>query len=210
MQLRGKVAYCNVVRKSQLWRAKFFCMFEREKGINMKKIIVFTLYFTLLTSGIAVAENKEKVGKYEEYNHGVGVAAGFVTGYGLSYRCLGKKYILQLTFAPYVEGKEMIISAGAAILKNMYIGDKSKLFVYSGFHYWYNKYTEKDDDENDVTLKGEWTDQWLNCGFGPGFEFSITNNIVFDLMAGYAVYLCNNAATSLNFTGETALYFYFE
>jgi hypothetical protein len=176
----------------------------------MKKIIVFTLCFTLFAGGIAPAKNKEKVEKSREFKHGVGVAAGFVTGYGLSYRRLGKEYNLQLTFAPYVEGKDMRFSAGVAILKNMYIGDTSKLFIYSGLHYWYNKYTEKDDDENDVTLKGEWADQWLNCGFGPGFTFNITSNIAFDLMAGYAVYLCNNAATRLNFTGETALYFYFE
>lgn len=176
----------------------------------MKKIIVFTLCFTLFAGGISAAGNKVNVKKSGEYNHGVGVAAGFVTGYGLSYRYLGKEYNLQLTFAPYVEGEEIKVSAGVAILKNMYIADTSKLFIYSGVHYWYNKYTEKWDDENEVTLKGEWNDQWLNCGFGPGFEFSITSNIVFDLMAGYAVYLCNNAATRLNFTGETALFFYFE
>ncbi len=176
----------------------------------MKKIMVFTLCFTLFAVGVSMAENKVQGEKYGEYNHGVGVAAGFVTGYGLSYRKLGKKYNLQLTFAPYVQGKDTKISAGVALLKDMYRGDTSKLFFYSGLHYWYNRYTEKDEDENEVTLKGEWTDQWLNCGFGPGFEFNITSNIVFDLMAGYAVYLCDNEATSLNFTGETALYFYFE
>ena len=183
---------------------------RREQGISMKKIIVFTMCYTLFVIGISAAENTVNVKKNGEYHHGVGVAAGYVTGYGLSYRHLGKKCNLQLTFAPYVQGKDANISVGVALLKDMYIGDTSKLFIYSGIHYWYNRYTEKDDDENEVTLKGEWTDQWLNIGFGPGFEFNLTSNIVFDLMAGYAVYLCDNEATSLNFTGETALFFYFE
>ena len=166
--------------------------------------------FTLYACGIASAENNVEVKKNGEYKHGIGAAAGFVTGYGLSYRYLGKKYNLQLTFAPYVQGKDTKISIGAAVLKNMYRGDTSKLFIYSGLHYWYNRYTEKWDDEGDVTLKGDWVEHRLNCGFGPGFEFNITSNIIFDLMAGYAVYLCDNAATQLNFTGETALFFYFE
>lgn len=87
----------------------------------------------------------------------MGVAAGFVTGYGLSYRKLGKKCSLQLTFASYVEGKDVKISAGVALLKDMYKGDTSMLFIYSGLHYWYNKYTEKDDENNDA-ITGEWTD----------------------------------------------------
>lgn len=185
-------------------------MINRSEGIIMKRIIVFALCFALFAGSKVAAESRVNSEIDKVYNHGVGVAAGFVTGYGLSYRYLGEKHNLQITFAPYVKGKDAKISVGCALLKDMYVGDTSKLFLYSGLHYWYNRYTEKDDDENDIILKGEWTDQWLNCGLGPGFEFNITGNIVFDLMAGYAVYLCDNEPTRLDFTGETALFFYFE
>lgn len=176
----------------------------------MKKIKIFVLCFAFFSiSSVSAEENKEKVENSREFNHGVGIAAGFVTGYGLSYRYLTRKYILQFTFAPYIEGENATISTGAAILKNIYIGDTSKLFAYSGVHYWYHKYTEK-ISEDDVVLKGQWTDKWLNIGIGPGFEFSLTNNVVLDIMAGYAVYVSNTSYPRLNFTGEAALYFYFE
>ncbi len=176
----------------------------------MKKIRTLLLYCIIFSIAVTATVAADELEEESEFHHGIGVAAGFVTGYGLSYRYLGEKFNLQFTFAPYVERGNVTISTGAAVLKDLFEGKTSRLFLYSGLHYWYHKYTdEPDEDETEVTA-GEQKDQWFICGIGPGFEFNITENIVFDLMAGYAVYLRDNENTMLNFTGELAVFFYFE
>ena len=173
---------------------------------SMRILLLYCIMFTVCVSGVSA---EDEPANSEEYRHGIGFAAGFVTGYGLSYRYLGEKFNFQFTFAPYVGGDEVVISTGTAVLRNLYIGDTSRLFLYSGLHYWYHSYANQ-SEESEVTPDGESNDQRLNCGIGPGIEFSITDNIVFNVMAGYAVYLRNNDATMINFTGELALFFYFE
>ena len=172
----------------------------------MKKVLslLFVILFFFTISLEAETKAAEK-----EHKHGIGAAAGFVTGYGLSYRYYGNILGIQLTLAPYVSENTTITSSGVALLKTAYQGKRSSLFIYNGYHYIYARFNQyMDEDEEWYT--GDWTTEHrLNVGAGPGFKFYITENITFDLMAGYAVYMMQGESTSLNFTGETALFFNF-
>ena len=175
-----------------------------------KNILLLSLILiTTLTTSAESATNSKKEKEVDQFQHGVGVAAGFVTAVGLSYRYLGEPLAIQFTFTPYISSEEALISSGITFIKRAYTGRSSNLFVYLGFHYLYEKYYDE-YEKDDVIIKGDKVRKHhLNIGIGPGFEFHITDHIVFDLMAGYAIYMGNHSPTLLNFTGETGLFYYF-
>ena len=95
----------------------------------MKKILVIAFLVLILIALYVILGFSETKSKSGNFKHGVGVAAGFVTAYGLSYRYLGDFCTVQITMAPYVEPDEVMISTGLAFLKDLYAGDNSKLFI---------------------------------------------------------------------------------
>lgn len=161
-----------------------------------KKIVFFFLLIIFIAKVQAANSNRQ-------YKHGIGVAAGFVTGYGLSYRFLNGKTAYQITFAPYVSSQFSLISLGVARIHTLYeAADFADLLWYIGVQGHYDSSTY---DELGRTVEK----YRINVGVGPGIRFKISEHVRFDIMFGYAVYNTIGQPSSVNFTGETALFYYF-
>ena len=162
----------------------------------MEKIFLFFILI-FFTARLQAANSNT------EYKHGIGVAAGFVTGYGLSYRFLNGKTAYQITFAPYVSAQFSLISLGFARIHTLYeAADFADLLYYIGVQ---GHYDSSSYDEFGRTVEK----YRINLGVGPGIRFKISDHVRFDIMFGYALYNTIGYPSSVNFTGETALFYYF-
>lgn len=153
-------------------------------------LCLFSLQAALISQGKADTLNKVK------FNNNLGVAAGFTTGYGLSYRYWPKQFGIQVTFAPYSNDSESQYSFGVAFLLKVIETNYANFFLYQGDHLLFHtyKYMETTHDVNSYN------------GVGIGIEFIIIKRISFNLMAGYAGM---ENFKRIGFTGETGLYFKF-
>lgn len=147
----------------------------------------------------------------KEFKFGVGAAAGFSTGYGLSFRYWPGDWGIQFTTAPYYTKYDSRMSFGTTILRSVKDDDRIKLFVYAGNHILYEKwgyYYDYDIYTPDSSSSTTWI-----LGAGPGFEFTILRKISFNMMFGIASYTEFNKNNEndwmLNMTVETGLYYKF-
>lgn len=144
------------------------------------------------------------------FKHAIGAGAGFITGYGLSYRYMPSKFGVQLNFAPYHDNETDRYSLGITFLYTIIKNNISSLFFYEGNHYYYNSVTVYNYDpfipNNPNPTKRRETTNYFNNGVGFGIELIIVKRISLNLMTGYAFY---NNFTQVNITGETALYYKF-
>lgn len=132
------------------------------------------------------------------YKHGIGVAVGYTTGYGISYRYCPSRFSGQITFSPYKTSSQQDYSIGVALLYSLFRNESFDLQLYQGNHYHYNKSTENAYDQ--YKIKEGW-----NNGFGFDLELLESKRFGFNLMIGYAFY---QNFTEIKLTYETALYFY--
>jgi hypothetical protein len=147
--------------------------------------------------------------KTKPFKHGLGVAAGFSTGYGLSYRLFPNKFGIQLAFAPYMDDYESYYSFGFTFLYKIIETEFTNLFVYQGNHFYYSKYKSFDYTymyPNYTFNQVEIVNKNWNNGIGLGIEFTILKRVSLNLMGGYAAY---KNFKNIGFTGETALFFKF-
>ncbi|MFA5859216.1 MAG: hypothetical protein WC955_09130 [Elusimicrobiota bacterium] len=184
----------------------------------MKKVLSLVLSCTMLSLVyIPIASAEETY-----YKNSLGAGGGFVTGYGLSYRkWFNPTMGLQVTFAPFVDNTTITNSIGFTFLKKFIDTKTTGLFMYAGYHNWYNQregtITEYNDkDSIPVTYTATNISVNNNFGVGPGLEVKIDEHIVIDLMFGYAVYINHNNnrvgkndSMSLQFTGECGIYYNF-
>ncbi|MFO7754809.1 MAG: hypothetical protein ACQERS_15055 [Bacteroidota bacterium] len=166
----------------------------------MKKSVIFIL----LALPLIVYAQEKPAQAQEEFKFGIGAAAGFSTGYGLSFRYWPTDWGLQLTTAPYYSNNDAQISFGATTLKTIKDDGRIKLFMYWGNHILYEKYSYyynyPYDEETDKYTT------WIS-GIGPGFEFTFLDKVSFNLMFGIATYVERDFM--LNMTAETGLYYKF-
>ncbi|MDO9512554.1 MAG: hypothetical protein Q7J34_12395 [Bacteroidales bacterium] len=155
-------------------------------------LLVLTMMFCCLSFDTLQAQ---ELSVTEQSKHAIGAAAGFTTGYGLSYRYTPGKWGLQATFAPFADEYETQISSG---LTFMYYLRKLKFvnfYLYQGNHFFYERVNYPDYFNE--------TKQWNN-GVGMGFEFILFERVSVNLMTGFGAY---DSFKKFNMTGETALYF---
>ncbi len=164
----------------------------------MKKLIsILLIVIPLLSYG----QNAEK--NNNDLKFGIGAAAGFSTGYGLSFRYWPSDWGLQVTSAPYYSSDDAQISFGLTTLRTIKDDGRIKLFLYWGNHILYEKYSYYYDSYYDGVHKHT---TWIS-GIGPGFEFTLFDKVSFNLMFGVATYV--DGDFMLNMTGETGLYYKF-
>jgi hypothetical protein len=72
------------------------------------------------------------------FKHGIGAGAGYVTGYGLSYRYTPNKLGFQVNFAPYHSQELDRYSLGLTFIYSLIKNRVSSLFIYQGNHYYFN------------------------------------------------------------------------
>ncbi len=159
----------------------------------MKTRILKSLLFFFILIEISPVQAQNET----DYKHAFGVAAGFTTGYGLSYRFTPNKFGIQATFAPYVDNEREMFSIGITFLYIIVKAENLNLFLYQGNQYFYNK--------KKLTTPIE-VNEYFNNGIGIGLEFTFQKRFGFNIMGGYAGYEDFN---KINFTGETALFFRF-
>ncbi len=169
----------------------------------------------LCCAGLCFAD-MNKVG-----DHNIGAAAGFVTGYGLSYRQWIGNYGFQLTAAPFHKKTDYdsrtVVSVGATALRTFKESKLVNLFGYFGPHLFYYKETYRIglpvyDPAEERQYKEETSvdlSEVLFVGGGPGIDFHFLR-ISFSLMFGFAAhYEFEEKTRGVHFTGETALYYSF-
>ena len=159
----------------------------------MKTKSLILIFILLLTFNVYSSTN---------FHHGIGAAAGFVTGYGLSYRFLTPENAWQITFAPYITSSFNVISLGFALIHTLYEADITDLFMYTGVHTLYNDSVYDKNNNPRTSIR-------INVGIGPGIRFKIFQHVIFDIMFGYAVYNEIDNPSSVNFTEEAGLFYYF-
>jgi hypothetical protein len=186
-----------------------------QKGAFMiKKSYLLKTLFILFLSTLCIFADSNKVGTYN-----VGAAAGWVTGYGLSYRQWFNANGLQLTLTPYYTKSSSEtyynVSLGVTGLRMIKEARIVNLFAYYGTHvlFNYDKYHENIYPYNaypytpvDTTLITRSTRLFL--GGGPGFDFHFWK-MSFSIMFGVAFRTDFGDNTGITPTGETALYYSF-
>lgn len=163
------------------------------------------LYFLLF-----VTISVQLIGSEEVYPHYIGAAAGFSTGYGLSYRYWPGDWGTQVVFTPIADDSGYSINLGTGLFKSLYNTKNTRLFLYLAGNGTYRSYMDEvySEDDPDVVI-GEELEEGLDwgIGIGPGLEIYIFKNIVLDIMFGYRY--GQGDISGLGFTGEAALYYRF-
>ncbi len=179
---------------------------------KMKKLYLMAVYAILPASFLFAQASSDTVVSVK-YTNAIGAGAGFTTGYGLSYRYIPGRIGFQANFAPYHDKQSDTYSAGVTFIYTLIESKTANLFLYEGNHYYYDSqmvyYTDstKNIQTTDTShITGRMTESYVNNGVGFGMEFIIVKRIGFNLMAGYAFY---DNFRSINFTGETGLYYKF-
>jgi len=164
------------------------------------KIIALLITISGLTVQTSFGQEQTKDDKKEI--HGIGMAAGFTTGYGVSYRYWPTKFGIQVTGTPIITKYETKISAGVTGLMTIKESFATKLYLYQGAHYMHNK-TSYPDYLNETK---ENSTHRLNIGVGLGLEVMLSN-ISFNLMTGYAGHDIGGTETSLLPTIEVGVFY---
>ena len=163
----------------------------------------------LLAAGLySVFADEDKVGKYN-----IGFAAGFTTGYGLSYRqWFDNGYGMQFSCGPYYDknsdATDVSLSLGVAGLKMIHSARRINLFGYYGTHLHYSYFKQNnifDLYANSASITEDWN---LFTGGGAGLDFHV-GIISLSVMTG--LMLSSDFKNNYHFgiTAETALYYSF-
>ena len=180
-------------------------------------ITILTIYFLIAPIKIQ-AQSQVPTEPEKQARHGIGAAAGFVTGYGLSYRFTPSNFGMQFNFAPYHSKDIDRYSMGITFMYKLIDNKSTNLYLYQGNHFYYNaeKLYYLDSTKNSQTtastpgktntIEERIKEKYFNNGIGVGIEIIIVKRIGFNIMAGYGAY---KNFEELNFTGETGLYYKF-
>ena len=145
--------------------------------------------------------------------HEIGMAAGWSTGYGISYRFWPGKFGFQLTTTPHFEKEYSTASFGLTGLMTLSEISWMKMFLYLGNHYVYKRNVEYyyyDDNGNRLEYtepKNSSYGRYI-IGIGPGFEFLLGGKFGLNLMFGFRSDWSPHEY-KISITGETGFYYRF-
>lgn len=167
----------------------------------MKRKIVLTIFLYSL-GNFCFAQETKKTWKSE-----FGAAAGFTTGYGISYRGYYEKIGFQATFFPYKSSTFSNFSTGFTLLYKLIQKEKTNFYLYQGNHYFYSRdsYLATNQQGNpgpDIVN----TNEYYNVGIGAGIEIVTLKNIGFNFMGGIAGY---DSFEFITLTGEFGVFYKF-
>jgi len=170
---------------------------------NRKLLFRFTASVILITSLLSTSRAQFET---DSFDYEIGAAAGFSTGYGLSFRYWPEKWGLQATFGPYYDSNGPMISLGVAGMRLIEDNGWSRFFIYLGNHLHLNRTEEY--DYTSETYQTNPVNTYI-IGAGPGFEFLIRRRLGINLMFGVAAYIGNDDWFMMHLTGETGLFYRF-
>jgi hypothetical protein len=183
----------------------------KNNNLHMKKCYLL-LALCVLIGGASYAQqdsiNTNK--KRENLIYGIGLGAGFTTGYGISFKYLPNKFGFQVNFAPYMDESTTRHSAGISFIYTLINTKHSQLYLYQGNHFYYNSQVNNvyayTTNGTDIYTKSKYTQSYFNNGVGVGVRVFLGNRIEANIMTGYAAY---DNFRKVNITGEAALYYRF-
>ncbi len=153
--------------------------------------------------------NQRDTESTEKFKQQIGLAAGFTTGYGFSYRYWPGKLGVQITTLPKFEegradvniGFTPLIELKEVKLNGYYVG---KWYLYASANYMLD---ETGSRWNELTQESEsYKYEAINAGAGVGFDIYVGNRIGFNGMAGYGFYEINKSITT-DLTAEIGIYY---
>lgn len=152
-------------------------------------------------------------------NHNIGAGAGFITGYGLSYRQWIGKWGFQFTAAPFHREDDYyersVVSVGLTGLRTLKENRVVNLFAYCGPHFFY--YKDRDVYTYERYMNGSYSydynddevEKTLFVGAGPGLDFHFLW-LSISLMGGItAKHEFVHNTNGAHFSGEIAIYYSF-
>lgn len=144
----------------------------------------------------------------ESFKYNLGFGAGFMTGYGLSFKYMPQKWGVQANVGPYFDGETERYSLGLTFLYRLIEAEKTNFYLYQGNHYRYNTYVDYiyTGPKQGEPFEVKRMEEYIYSGVGMGVEVILADRISLNFMAGYGFY---DNFRRLNITGETALYFKF-
>lgn len=170
--------------------------------------LILTSFAIIALSFNSFSQYEENDTKKEEHRktakHAVGLAAGFSTGYGLSYQYTPNKLTFQLAFAPIKDEFNTLISTGLTFIYRLKEGDKLNFFLYQANHYLVDRSTNSRYISPGVYQNFTTNNDRFNNGLGLGFEFFVGKTVLFNLMAGYGA---RNNFQDIGLTGEIGLFY---
>ena len=180
----------------------------------MKNLILVLIVFLSLSMEKVSCQEQATTDNKKIFKNGLGVAAGFTMGYGLSYRYQPKRFGAQITFSPYKDKETTQISSGLTfVLKLAETNDKYvNFFAYQSNSYFHGEYSDtynSSDSNINIHISSYIVNSkkdFFNNGIGIGVEFFAFNGFTFDMMGGYAFY---KNFSEYRLTGETSLLFKF-
>lgn len=164
----------------------------------IKYALSLTLTITALSTPLRAESKNSDSGITSLKTHNIGAGAGFLTGYGLTYRHWNQsKFGYQVAFLPVVRMNEeetfFNSSMGLIGLRSLHQTKVTNLFGYLGGHYNFSfqeyrgqYYLNSSSTNVDYTTE-DFTNN-IYGGGGIGIEFHFWN-VNFSLMSGYAGHL---------------------
>ncbi|MFO7791274.1 MAG: hypothetical protein ACQES1_06190 [Bacteroidota bacterium] len=168
----------------------------------MRYLMIITGLVAFLFFHPVSMDAQENQGK-AYYKHGLGVAAGSTTAYGLSYRYYMKPVAFQFTAIPnYSRSAFARFHSGLTFMYHLVPDKKSSFFLYQSTHW----HMYRDLKEHESIYDTDKSFDKFNTGLGFGAEFNFHEQVVISVMAGYAAY---RNFSELNVTGELGLHYLF-
>lgn len=179
----------------------------------MKRIVILFLILNSLEFALSVAycqSTPTDTARAENRKNSIGIAVGFTTGYGLSYRRYFNRAAIQLTSGPTYSdrGDNARISSGLTLFfrLNKEYGNAVNYNLYFSNHYFYKRTSETVHPIYPQNINVTTEEHIFNSGFGINLNFRMRERLDLDMMIGYAQY---NSFERLSLTVETGLYFKF-
>lgn len=155
-------------------------------------LIALILSCSFLNAQTDTPPNQKNSGKTISYKHGIGVAAGFSTGYGFSYRYMHNKFGVQATCLPIIKNKNDIsLSSGLTFIYKLVETKQTALYLYESNHWYYFSFYSSGEYynhslEDNTTKQTDFVESNGYTGLGIGFEIFLWDWFSINIMSGYA------------------------
>jgi len=158
----------------------------------MKKTLIFIVIF------VSVLGTNLKAQKKENLKHYFGTAAGFSTGYGLSYRFLPKNFGFQITYYSSYHPKSYFnLSAGISLFQMLKKSSKSSFYLYEASTYYLMQYLKSRNSPTGEIIQ-PYNYSNFRTGLGFGIELIFFKRISLNIMSGYSIYSGKKSFNPIN------------
>ncbi|WP_235297727.1 hypothetical protein [Portibacter marinus] len=142
----------------------------------------------------------------KEFKHGIGLAAGATSGYGLSYQYFPEKVGVQLIFGGIKYESDINLSLGLILKYEIIENQKANLYLYQSNSLYYSKYEYEGYDYDTGQSSGRTIekDYTINNGFGVGTDISMGKRLSLNVMGGVGSY---DILQIITVTGEVAVFY---